>query len=105
MRHVVTEPQPGSVVRLRAGDWLELRLTHTDSDADWQVVDQPGCLFPVADAVSHRPAVLPAGPRQRSWGFLAFGTSSQQAQPLRLALVDRRRPGRGQVCEVSVLVG
>ncbi|CUR55030.1 hypothetical protein NOCA2220221 [metagenome] len=104
MRHVLSEPKPGSVVRLRAGDWLEVRLTHTEADADWQVVDQPGCLFPVAEAMTDRPSVLPPGPRRQSLGFLAFGAPGQPAQPLRLALVDRRRPGRGEVCEVSVLV-
>ncbi|MGD9959899.1 hypothetical protein [Nocardioides sp.] len=104
MRHVVSEPESGSVVRLHAGDWLEVQLSHNQTDADWQVVEQPGCLFPLTETVADRPSVLPVGPRRRSLGFLAFGASGQQAQPLRLALVNRRCPERSEVRELSVLV-
>ena len=104
MRHVVSEPKSGSVVRLRAGDWLEVRLTHTEADAEWQIIDRPGCLFPVADAASDRPSVLPSGPRHRSLGFLAFGGTESRPQSLRLALVNPRLSLPSETRELSVLV-
>jgi hypothetical protein len=104
MRHVVSEPTPGAVVRLHPGDWLEIQLTHSQPGADWQVLEQPGCLFPLTDAVSGRPSVLPTGPCRRSLGFLAFGAPGASAQPLRFALVDPCHPGESEVHELSVLV-
>ncbi len=105
MRHVVNEPEPGSVVRLHAGDWLEVRLSHDQPDSDWQVVDQPGCLFPVPNPTpAGRPSVLPTGPRFRALGFLAFGASAGGAQSLRFALVNPRSPLDSEIRELSVLV-
>lgn len=105
MRHVISEPQAGSVVRMRPGDWLEVRLSHTQPGFEWQVVDQPGCLFPVSDQPSaERPAVLPAGPRFRALGFLAFAGGHGAAQRLRLALVHPQQSDTADVRDVEVFV-
>jgi hypothetical protein len=105
MRHVLSEPRSGSVVRLRPGDWLEVQLSHALPGFDWQVVDQPGCLFPIfGPASADRPSVLPTGPRFRSLGFLAFAGGQSSAHRLRLELVHPHRHESAEVRELDVVV-
>jgi len=104
MRHVLSEPRSGALVRLRPGDWLELRLPPPLPGFRWQVVDKPGCLFPLSEERDdERPTVHPPGPRMRALGFLAFG-AGETAQRLRLALVHPRSGNAAEVRDLDVVV-
>jgi len=104
MRHVLSEPRSGALVRLRPGDWLEVRLSPPRPGFRWQVVDKPGCLFPLSEErADERPAVHPPGPRMRALGFLAFGAGGT-AQRLRLALVHPRSGDAAEVRDLDVVV-
>jgi len=101
---VLSEPRSGAVVRLRPGDWLELRLAHPRPGFRWQVVDRPGCLFPISEERDdERPAVLPPGPRVRALGFLVFGAGGT-AQRLRLALMHPRGGEAAEIRDLDVVV-
>ena len=104
MRHVVTDPRPGAVVRVRPGDWLEIRFTSRRPGFHWRVADRPGWLLSLPDEPGpERPTVLPPAPRSRALGFLAF--AGEGPARLRLELAHERRRETVDVRELAVVVG
>jgi hypothetical protein len=87
----LSDPRPGTVVELGAGEQLCLRFHPRLGASRWQVVSHPGHLVPLE----------PAGPAAvHELHFLAFGGASGT---LRL---ERRHPDREivhEVCEVRVV--
>lgn len=93
--HVVTNPEPGQVVRLVAGSRLELRFARRGlGTSRWRVEDRPGHLVPLTSGSEGG----------HDFQFLVFGREDSRPQPLRLVRYRPDRVGDAEVRDLMVVV-